>query len=146
MYGHQSSHHREHNVNFVRLQSFNHSQPELTLRLAQSGMNWVTGALIEMQKRSWLTFQDTIYVVLSSVIMSQTTTDLTSYSSTSQSYPPTFFNLRLKTYPNLTACSSGTEPRICIFLVPFERKHRSLCKCELNVGEYNTIDLVQIIQ
>jgi hypothetical protein len=26
------------------------------------------------------------------------------------------------TYPNLTACSSGPEARICIFLVPFERK------------------------
>jgi hypothetical protein len=27
------------------------------------------------------------------------------------------------TYPNLTACSSGPEARICIFLIPFGRKH-----------------------
>jgi hypothetical protein len=27
------------------------------------------------------------------------------------------------TYPNLTACSLGPEERICILLVPFERKH-----------------------
>uniref|UniRef100_A0A8C8EHM6 2-oxoglutarate dehydrogenase complex component E1 n=1 Tax=Oncorhynchus tshawytscha TaxID=74940 RepID=A0A8C8EHM6_ONCTS len=44
-----------------------------------------------------------------------------------RAYPPTLCNFRLKTYPNLTACSSGTEPVICIFLVPFERKHSEVC-------------------
>jgi hypothetical protein len=27
------------------------------------------------------------------------------------------------TYLNQTACSSGPEAKICMFLVPFERKH-----------------------
>jgi hypothetical protein len=31
------------------------------------------------------------------------------------------------TYPNLTACNSGCEARILIFLVPFERKHFEVC-------------------
>jgi hypothetical protein len=31
------------------------------------------------------------------------------------------------TYPNLTACNSGPEGRICIILVPFERKHFEGC-------------------
>uniref|UniRef100_A0A8K9VD65 Transient receptor potential cation channel, subfamily M, member 1b n=1 Tax=Oncorhynchus mykiss TaxID=8022 RepID=A0A8K9VD65_ONCMY len=31
------------------------------------------------------------------------------------------------TYPNRTACSSGPEARICIFLIPFERKHFEVC-------------------
>lgn len=47
------------------------------------------------------------------------------------------------TSTNLTACSSGHEARICIFLIPFERKHWSLWNCELNVGENNTIDLLE---
>ena len=37
------------------------------------------------------------------------------------------------TYPNLTACSSGHEARILIFLIP----------CDINVGECNTLDLVK---
>ena len=32
------------------------------------------------------------------------------------------------TYPNLTACSLGPEARVCIFLVPFERKHIGVCE------------------
>ena len=39
------------------------------------------------------------------------------------------------TYPNITAYSSFSEERICIFLEP--------CKCERNVGEYNTLDLIK---
>jgi hypothetical protein len=35
-----------------------------------------------------------------------------------------FFQFSPKmTYTNLTVCSSGPEARICIFLIPFERKH-----------------------
>ena len=45
------------------------------------------------------------------------------------------------TYPNLTACSSGPEAWICISLIPFERKHFEVG--EMNVGEYNTLDLVK---
>ena len=42
--------------------------------------------------------------------------------------PPLFFKFSPKmTYPNLTACSSSPEARICIFLVPFERKHFEVC-------------------
>ena len=41
--------------------------------------------------------------------------------------PPLLLNFHLKTYPNLTACSSGPEARICIFLVSFERKHSEFC-------------------
>jgi hypothetical protein len=41
------------------------------------------------------------------------------------------------TYSNLTACSSGPEARMCILLVPFERKR------QLKVREYKTIDLVE---
>jgi hypothetical protein len=48
------------------------------------------------------------------------------------------------TYPKLTACISGSVARICIFLVPFERTHFEVWKCELNVGEYNTIDLKKL--
>jgi hypothetical protein len=28
-----------------------------------------------------------------------------------------------RTYPNLTACCSGPEARICIFLIPFQIEH-----------------------
>jgi hypothetical protein len=31
------------------------------------------------------------------------------------------------TYPDLTACSSGIEARICILLIPFERKQFEVC-------------------
>jgi hypothetical protein len=43
--------------------------------------------------------------------------------------PPLFKNLisPKMTYPNLTVCSSGPEARICIFLVPFQRKHFEVC-------------------
>ena len=43
-------------------------------------------------------------------------------------------------YPNLTACSSGPEARICIQVIAFERKPFEVCG---NVGEYNTLDLVK---
>ena len=51
-------------------------------------------------------------------------------------------NFRLKTYPNLTDCSSGPGAKICIFLVSFERKHSEVCG-NVYVGEYNTIDLAE---
>jgi hypothetical protein len=42
--------------------------------------------------------------------------------------PPIFLQFSPKmTYPNLTACSSGPEAKICIFLVPFERKPFEVC-------------------
>ena len=44
------------------------------------------------------------------------------------------------TYRQLDLGISGHEAMICIFLVPFERKHFKVCG---NVGEYNTIDLVK---
>ena len=40
---------------------------------------------------------------------------------------PFVLNFRLKTYPNLTACSSAPEARICILLVSFEWKHSEVC-------------------
>ena len=40
---------------------------------------------------------------------------------------PPLLNFCLKTYPNLTACGSGPEARICILLVSFERKHFEVC-------------------
>jgi hypothetical protein len=48
------------------------------------------------------------------------------------------------TYPNLTACISCPEARICILLVPFKRKQFEVCgNVKGNVGEYNIIDLVK---
>jgi hypothetical protein len=47
------------------------------------------------------------------------------------------------TYPNLTACSSVPEARICIFLVPFVRKHFDVYGHERNVVEFNTIYLAK---
>ena len=48
----------------------------------------------------------------------------------------TFFQFKSKmTYPNLTACSSGPEARICIFLVPFERKHLKFVKMWRECGK-----------
>ena len=42
--------------------------------------------------------------------------------------PPPLKNVLPKmTYPNLTACISGPEARICILLVPFERKQLDVC-------------------
>ena len=38
-----------------------------------------------------------------------------------------FIFLPKMTYPNLTACSSGPEARVCIFLMPFERKKIEVC-------------------
>jgi hypothetical protein len=47
------------------------------------------------------------------------------------------------TYPTLAACSSGPEARICIFLVPFERKHFEGCGNVKEMLENNTLDLVK---
>jgi hypothetical protein len=41
--------------------------------------------------------------------------------------PPLLYIFARMTYPNLTACSSGPEARIYIFLEPFERKHFEVC-------------------
>jgi hypothetical protein len=52
------------------------------------------------------------------------------------------------TYPNLTACGSGPEARICTLLILFERKHFEVCgnvKLRYVIHEINvnTLDLVK---
>jgi hypothetical protein len=61
------------------------------------------------------------------------------------SEPITVFQFSPKiTYPNLTACSSGPEAKdMHVLDTIWKETLWSLWKCQINVGEYNTLDLVK---